>query len=78
MAMIISVLDTGRIVHKEQDNIFQAEIKKESEMNTIEIYYDDLSKEKQKEVLEAAGVNSPEDMNWDTFPFTCVDLENVQ
>ena len=47
-------------------------------MNTIEIYYDDLSKEKQKEVLEAAGVNSPEDMNWDTFPFTCVDLENVQ
>lgn len=43
-------------------------------MATIEIYFDDLSETKQKELLKVAGVDSPEDMNWDTFPVACVDL----
>ena len=43
-------------------------------MTTIEIYFDDLSEEKQKELLEAVQVSSPEDMNWDTFPVACIDL----
>ena len=44
-------------------------------MTTIEIYFDDLSAEKQKELLEAVEAEKPEDMNWDTFPVACVDLE---
>lgn len=44
-------------------------------MTTIEIYFADLSQKKQKELLEAAGVNSPEEMNWDAFPLTSIDLE---
>ncbi|MBN2286048.1 MAG: hypothetical protein JXI43_06345 [Tissierellales bacterium] len=44
-------------------------------MTTIEIYFDDLSETKQKELLEAVGVESPDEMNWDTFPVSCVDLE---
>lgn len=44
-------------------------------MITIEIYFDDLCQERQKELLEAVGVESPEDMNWDTFPVAFVDLE---
>jgi hypothetical protein len=44
-------------------------------MTTIEIYFADLCEEKQKEMLEAVGVNGPEEMNWDAFPLTSIDLE---
>ena len=44
-------------------------------MITIEIFFDDLTEEKQKELLEAVGEQTPEDMNWDAFPITCVDFE---
>lgn len=37
-------------------------------MKKVEIYFRDLSKEKQKEVLEAYGMKSEEEMNWDVFP----------
>jgi hypothetical protein len=43
-------------------------------MTTVEIYFDDLSEEKQKELLKAVEAENPEDMNWDTFPVACVDL----
>ena len=43
-------------------------------MTTVEIYFDDLTEEKQKELLEAVEAEKPEDMNWDTFPVACVDL----
>jgi hypothetical protein len=37
-------------------------------MANIEIFFHDLSPTKQKEILEAVGVERPEDMNWDVFP----------
>ena len=43
-------------------------------MTTIEIYFDDLSEAKQKELLEAVEAEKPEDMNWDMFPVACIDL----
>lgn len=43
-------------------------------MTTIEIYFNDLSEEKQKELLKAVGVDTPEEMNWDAFPVACIDL----
>lgn len=43
-------------------------------MTDIEIYFDDLSEAKQKELLEAVGVKTAEDMNWDVIPITTVEL----
>ena len=34
----------------------------------IEIYFDDLKEEVQKQILEEAGLKSPEEANWDIFP----------
>jgi len=39
-----------------------------NELNTVEIYYGDLSDEKQEELLEAHGIESPDEANWDVFP----------
>lgn len=45
-------------------------------MDTIfELYFTDLTEEAQKELLEKAGVESPEDMNWDVFPITTIEFE---
>ena len=40
----------------------------------IDIYFNDLKKDVQQEVLEAAGVNAPKDMNWDVFPLTTIEV----
>ena len=45
-------------------------------MSQVEIMFDDLSGEKQKELLNAVGVDIPEDMNWDTFPVTICDFDD--
>ncbi len=39
-----------------------------AETRMVEIYFRDLSEEKQREVLDAAGVKSPKEANWDVFP----------
>ena len=44
-------------------------------MTTIEIYFDDLNEEKQKEICEAIGIDNGSDMNWDVLPIACVDFE---
>jgi len=46
-------------------------------MTTVEIYYNDLKPEKQKELLEAAGVSDPKEMNWDGdfAPIVILDFE---
>lgn len=44
-------------------------------MGSVEIFYDDLNEEAQERVLEAAGVEDPDDMNWDTMPLTIVEFE---
>ena len=41
----------------------------------MEIYFDDLTEEAQKRLLECAGVEKPEDMNWDVFPITVIEFE---
>lgn len=44
-------------------------------MESVEIFFDDLSKEKQQELLEAAGAKDRDDMNWGVFPVTVVGFE---
>ena len=46
-------------------------------MKEVEIYFNDLTKEKQKELLEAAGISDPKEANWDMniIPIAIVNLE---
>ena len=48
-------------------------------MKTVEIYYSSLNPEKQKELLEAVGVDDPADMNWDMdiIPIATCDFEEI-
>ena len=41
----------------------------------VEIFFHDLDKSKQSELLKAAGVSSPNEMNWADIPFAIVELE---
>ena len=41
----------------------------------IEIYFNDLNKEKQKELLEHEGITSPEEANWDIVPIAIYESE---
>ncbi len=34
----------------------------------VEIYFEDLTNEKQREILDILGIEGPEEMNWDVFP----------
>lgn len=34
----------------------------------IEIYFNDLTEEAQKQILEQAGITDPAEANWDVFP----------
>jgi hypothetical protein len=43
-------------------------------MIEVEIYFQDLKKAKQKELLALYEVSTPEDMNWDVFPITTFDV----
>lgn len=40
-------------------------------MITIEIYWDDLTPEKQREIMDLLGDNH----NWDVFPMATLDIE---
>jgi hypothetical protein len=44
-------------------------------MKQVEIFFSDLVPEKQDELLAAVGVDSPEEMNWDTFAVAVCDFE---
>lgn len=43
-------------------------------MNEFEIYFDDLTPEAQQRLLEAFGIESPDEMNWNNriFPVATV------
>jgi hypothetical protein len=41
----------------------------------IEFFFRNLDKTKQDELLHAAGVTSPDDMNWGVFPVSVVEIE---
>ena len=42
-------------------------------MIAIEIYWQDLTEEKQNEIIERLGID-PDDHNWDIFPMTTIDI----
>ena len=44
-------------------------------MRTVSIFFDDLKPEAQAALLEAAGIDKPEDANWDLIPLATVDFE---
>ena len=44
-------------------------------MKSVEIFFKDLSKEKQEQVVEAAGVGWGDENNWDVCPLTVIDFE---
>lgn len=41
----------------------------------FDIMFDDLKENIQKQLLEAYGVQSPEDMNWDVVPVATLYIE---
>lgn len=43
----------------------------------MEIYFGNLKEETQKELLNNAGISSPEEANWDVFPVAVVETENM-
>lgn len=45
-------------------------------MKTIEIYFNNLDKEAQNELLEAFDISSPVEMNWDMFPVTTIEIDD--
>jgi hypothetical protein len=44
---------------------------------TIEIMFDDLVEEKQMEILQKIGTESPTEMNWDVFPVAIIELKEA-
>jgi len=44
----------------------------------LDIMFDDLTEECQKRVLKHFGVSSPEEMNWDVFPFTSIPVDKEE
>lgn len=49
-------------------------MRKEHKM-AVEIFFDDLSEEKQKEILEECGYNDLKDGNWDTCPIATYEVD---
>ena len=47
-------------------------------MNTMEIYFSDLTPDAQARLLEAAGISNPKEANWDSdiVPIATVDFES--
>lgn len=43
----------------------------------VEIYFDDLCKEKQIELLREAGICNYKEANWDVIPVSIVDFEGI-
>lgn len=46
-------------------------------MDKLEIYFSDLTKKAQDDLLECFGVDTPEEMNWDVFPLAEIHKEEV-
>lgn len=51
-------------------------MQKETVVVVVEIYYNDLTPEKQSEILEAAGLSNPADGNYDTIPLAIVGFDS--
>ncbi len=47
-------------------------------MRQVEIYFHDLSQDKQKEILKAFEIEKPEDMNWDIYPVAIVPVNVIE
>lgn len=47
-------------------------------MKTVELFFDDLTEEAQQRVLEAAGMSSPAEGNWDVMPLADIDFEEEE
>ena len=43
-------------------------------MTIVEIYFDNLDTQTQQELLDAFGIQAPEEMNWDIFPVTTIEI----
>lgn len=44
-------------------------------MSEVQIFFDDLSTAKQKELLKANKIKSEKEMNWDVMPITIIEVE---
>jgi hypothetical protein len=47
----------------------------DDDMKTIEIYFSDLTPDKQKEVLEIIGEDNEKEMNWDIIPMAVIEVD---
>ena len=44
----------------------------------IEIYFDDLKEEAQKELLKQAGIKDPKEANWDVWPICTFEINQEE
>lgn len=47
-------------------------------MTSVQIFFNDLTPEAQERVLEAAGLSSAEEANWDVIPLAVLDYEEEE
>jgi hypothetical protein len=48
------------------------------ESEKVEIYFKDFTEEKQAEILLAARVQDPKELNWDAFPIHILEFEDEE
>ena len=45
-------------------------------MTQFELYFSDLTEQAQEELCKKAGIEDPDEMNWDVFPITTIEFED--
>lgn len=58
---------------KSQEKRIEIQERERMETKDFEIYFEDLKEDAQKQLLEYMGINSPEQLNWDSFPIVSFD-----
>ena len=43
----------------------------------MELFFDDLTQDAQEALLQYAGINAPEDANWDVVPVAVIELQTT-
>ena len=46
-------------------------------MEQFELYFDDLTEQAQERLCKCAGIENPEDANWDCIPITTIEFEET-
>lgn len=47
-------------------------------MATFELCFDDLTEHAKEVILQYAGIKDPSEKNWDCFPITTIEFEDIE